>query len=149
MGLMKEKTLKRALNGDDITKIDEEEKRFLECEQPPCVSAAGFVASHQAKWPNPRRIPYFMSESAKCSFGGRIKHFFLGLFDKSRRCHETAIEDGIAEWQKHTCLRFVELDEDAARRERGYIEFTSSGYGQCYAHVGFIGGRQVVNIDDG
>jgi len=142
--LLRKPVLQKALQGKDVTK-EESTKR---CIGGACVDESGFGRT-VGKWSNPRRIPYVMSKSAKCRFFGKIKHFFLGLFDDSRKCHATAIEDGIKEWEKHTCLRFVEISESQARREPGYIEFTSSGYGQCYAHVGFIGGRQVVNIDDG
>jgi len=142
--LMRKGTLAKALEGKDVTKEDDRA-----CANPPCAAAAGFIASSLAKWPNPRRIPYVMSKSAKCSVFGRISHFFKSLFDKSKKCHETAIRDGIKEWERKTCIRFVEIDSDDASKEDGYIEFTSGKKRQCYAHVGFIGGRQVVNIDDG
>jgi len=144
--LMRKATIKKALQGKDVTKPD---KNARKCANPPCAEAAGFVSSSLARWPNPRRIPYVMSKSAKCSFLGKISHFFKSLFDKSKKCHETAIRDGIKGWEAYTCIRFVEIDEEDAFREPGYIEFTSGDRKQCYAHVGFIGGRQVINIDDG
>ena len=70
-------------------------------------------------------INYSSDAIIECSFLGKISHFFKSLFDKSKKCHETAIRDGIKGWEAHTCIRFVEIDEEDAYREPGYIEFTS------------------------
>ena len=74
---MRKRTVERALRGEDVTQPDEEDKKYLECKGGPCAKPAGFVASNVARWPNPREIPYVMSESASEAFFIFLRDLFV------------------------------------------------------------------------
>lgn len=139
--LLRKEVLQKALKGEDVT--IEKDKDTGSAIGPKVAQSA--FGSNLMKWNG--RIPYYIS-SAKCSTFGRISHWFKGLFNDALRCHEDAIREAIQVWQqKVPCLKFVECSRECS--ERDWIDFTSNSYGSCYAHIGRIGGRQVVNIDDG
>lgn len=84
------------------------------------------------KWPN-GVIPYVMSESVKNKILNK-----LGLMGPS----EKALRKAMDEWEKKTCIRFVERTT-----EKNYVEYIDDGFGKCWSFVGRRGnGKQELSI---
>ena len=65
-------------------------------------------------------------------------HFHSNISLERRR----EIRQAMDHWEEHTCLRFLSRD----REDSDYIEFVSFGPSCFSSHIGWRGGKQVVNL---